>query len=162
MHVHVPLERLRGVGAEIEVGDSRIRVVQDKRPNAVNTQTMPFPGFPTDLQPMAIALAAISEGMSVVTENIFESRFRFVEEMVRMGADAETDGHHARIVGRERLDSATVWASDIRAGVGLVLAAMCADGESEVCEVHHIDRGYPAFVENVRSLGGIIRREDTE
>ena len=162
MHVHVPLERLRGVGAEIEVGENRIRVVQEGRPQSIHTQTMPFPGFPTDLQPMAIALAAVSEGMSVVTENIFESRFRFVEEMVRMGVDAETDGHHARIVGRERLDSATVWASDIRAGAGLVLAAMCADGESEVCEVHHIDRGYPAFVENVRSLGGIIRREDTE
>lgn len=162
MHVHVPLERLRGVGAEIEVGENRIRVVQEGRPQSIHTQTMPYPGFPTDLQPMAIALAAVSEGMSVVTENIFESRFRFVEEMVRMGVDAETDGHHARIVGREKLDSATVWASDIRAGAGLVLAAMCADGESEVCEVHHIDRGYPAFVENVRSLGGIIRREDTE
>ncbi|WP_333619559.1 UDP-N-acetylglucosamine 1-carboxyvinyltransferase [Dietzia sp.] len=158
MHMHVALEKLRGAGAEIEVlGPKSIHVVQEKQPLAIYTQTMPFPGFPTDLQPMAIALAAVSKGMSVVTENIFESRFRFVEEMVRMGADAETDGHHAKIVGRDRLDSATVWASDIRAGAGLVLAAMCADGESEVCEVHHIERGYPEFIENVRSLGGIIR-----
>ncbi|MBR7206962.1 hypothetical protein KB219_35395, partial [Pseudomonas aeruginosa] len=87
------------------------------------------------LQPMAIALASVSKGVSVVTENLFEARFRFVEEMVRMGVDAETDGHHAKIVGRERLDSATVWASDIRAGAGLVLAGMCADDITEVCEV---------------------------
>lgn len=158
MHLHVVLERLRSVGADVEVGHQRITVAQDRRPTAVNTQTMPFPGFPTDLQPMAIALAAISEGTSVVTENIFESRFRFVEEMTRMGADAETDGHHATVRGIERLDSATVWSSDIRAGVGLVLAGMCADGTTEVCEVHHIDRGYPDFVNNVRSLGGIIER----
>lgn len=158
MHLHVVLERLRSVGAEVEVGEQRIAVQQNRRPTAVNTQTMPFPGFPTDLQPMAIALGAVSDGTSVITENIFESRFRFVEEMIRMGADAETDGHHATVRGRERLDSATVWSSDIRAGAGLVLAAMCADGTSEVCEVHHIDRGYPDFVANVRSLGGIIER----
>ena len=110
---------------------------------------------------MAIALACVSEGVSVVTENLFEARFRFVEEMVRMGVTAETDGHHAKIVGRERLDSATVWASDIRAGAGLVLAGMCADDVTEVCEVFHIDRGYSDFVGHVRSLGGEIERVPT-
>jgi len=158
MFVHVVLEKLHAAGAEIETGADHIRVVQTNRPTARNVRTLPFPGFPTDLQPMAIALASVSEGISVVTENIFESRFRFVEEMVRMGADAETDGHHARIRGKQRLDSATVWATDIRAGAGLVLAGMCADRVTEVCNVFHIDRGYPDFVENVRGLGGVIER----
>ena len=110
---------------------------------------------------LAIALASVADRASVITENLFEARFRFVEEMVRMGVDAETDGHHAKIRGRERLDSATVWASDIRAGAGLVLAGMCGDAVTEVCEIFHIDRGYPDFLEKVRSLGGRIERVDT-
>jgi len=161
MFIHVVLENLRAVGADVETGPDHIRVRQEGRPRARDIRTLPFPGFPTDLQPMAIALASVSEGVSVVTENLFEARFRFVEEMVRMGVDAETDGHHAKIVGRERLDSATVWASDIRAGAGLVLAGMCADDVTEVCEVFHIDRGYSDFVGNVRSLGGDIERVPT-
>jgi len=161
MNIHVVLENLRAVGADVETGEDRVRVRQEGRPIARNIRTLPFPGFPTDLQPMAIALASVSDGLSVVTENLFEARFRFVEEMIRMGVDAETDGHHAKIRGRERLDSATVWASDIRAGAGLVLAGMCADEVTEVCEVFHIDRGYSDFVGNVRSLGGVIERVDT-
>lgn len=161
MFLHVVLEYLHSVGADVETGPDHIRVRQDRRPTARNVRTLPFPGFPTDLQPMAIALAAVSDGLSVVTENLFESRFRFVEEMVRMGVDAETDGHHAKIRGRDRLDSATVWASDIRAGAGLVLAGMCADDVTEVCEIFHVDRGYPDFVQNVRSLGGVIERVPT-
>jgi UDP-N-acetylglucosamine 1-carboxyvinyltransferase len=107
---------------------------------------------------MAIALASISDGMSVITENVFEARFRFVEEMVRLGADARTDGHHAVIRGIERLSSAPVWSSDIRAGAGLVLAGLVADGVTEVHDVSHIDRGYPDFVEIMRSLGAQIER----
>lgn len=161
MFIHVVLENLRAVGAEVDTGADGFRVVQEARPRGRNIRTLPFPGFPTDLQPMAIALASVSEGLSVVTENLFEARFRFVEEMVRMGVDAETDGHHAKIRGRERLDSATVWASDIRAGAGLVLAGMCGDEVTEVCEVFHIDRGYSDFVANVRALGGRIERVPT-
>lgn len=161
MYLYVVLEILRGAGAQVETGPDWVRVRQEGRPRARNVRTLPFPGFPTDLQPMAIALASVSDGFSVVTENLFEARFRFVEEMVRMGVDVETDGHHAKIRGRERLDSATVWASDIRAGAGLVLAGMCADDVTEVCEIFHIDRGYPDFVEKVRSLGGRIERVDT-
>ena len=161
MFIHVVLENLRAVGAEVETGTDWIRVRQEGRPRARDIRTLPFPGFPTDLQPMAIAVASVSNGVSVITENLFESRFRFVEEMVRMGVQAETDGHHAKIVGRERLDSATVWASDIRAGAGLVLAGMCADDVTEVCEVFHIDRGYSDFVADIRSLGGEIERVPT-
>ena len=128
------------------------------RPRSVDWVTLPYPGFATDLQPMAIALSAISEGTSMITENVFEGRFRFVEEMVRLGADARTDGHHAVVRGVRRLSSAPVWASDIRAGAGLVLAGLCADGETEVWDVAHIDRGYPLFVENLAALGGGIHR----
>ncbi|MFW0790877.1 UDP-N-acetylglucosamine 1-carboxyvinyltransferase [Gordonia sp. CPCC 205333] len=157
-HLSLVLNKLVDAGAQVDRFDDGFRVRQAQRPVAVNVSTLPFPGFPTDLQPMAIGLAAISEGMSVVTENVFEARFRFVEEMVRLGADARTDGHHAVIRGIEQLSSAPVWSSDIRAGAGLVLAGLVADGVTEVRDVEHIDRGYPNFVENLRSLGGTIER----
>lgn len=98
----------------------------------------------------------------MITENVFEARFRFVEEMIRLGADARTDGHHAVVRGVEELSSAPVWASDIRAGAGLVLAGLCADGVTEVHDVYHIDRGYPRFVENLTELGGTIERVGSE
>lgn len=157
-HLQLVLNKLRDAGAEVEVFDDGFRVRQQARPVAVNVSTLPFPGFPTDLQPMAIGMASIAEGMSVITENVFEARFRFVEEMVRLGADARTDGHHAVIRGIDRLSSAPVWCSDIRAGAGLVLAGLVADGATEVHDVEHIDRGYPHFVQNLRSLGGDIKR----
>lgn len=157
-HLHLVLQKLRGAGAEVTTDGQSFRVRQERRPRAVDFVTLPFPGFPTDLQPMAIGLAAISEGTSMITENVFEARFRFVEEMVRLGADARTDGHHAVVRGVPRLSSAPVWASDIRAGAGLVLAALCAEGTTEVWDVFHIDRGYPRFVENLQRLGGDIER----
>lgn len=109
---------------------------------------------------MAIALAAVSEGVSVLTENVFESRFRFVDEMIRLGTDATVDGHHVMIRGKRRLSSAPVWSSDIRAGAGLVLAGLCTEpGDvTEVHDVFHIDRGYPAFVETLNSLGAEVER----
>ena len=98
----------------------------------------------------------------MITENVFEARFRFVEEMIRLGADARTDGHHAVIRGIAQLSSAPVWSSDIRAGAGLVLAGLVADGVTEVHDVFHIDRGYPRFVEILQELGGLIERVDAE
>ena len=157
-HLHLPLEKLKLSGARVETYPTGFRVVQESKPTAVDYQTLPFPGFPTDLQPMAIALCVASEGMSVITENIFESRFRFVDELVRLGADASVDGHHVVIRGGRQLSSAPVWSSDIRAGVGLVLAGLIADGETEVHDVFHIDRGYEDFVGTLRSLGADIRR----
>jgi UDP-N-acetylglucosamine 1-carboxyvinyltransferase len=157
-HLDLVLEKLRTAGAETTLLENGFRVVQRKRPEAVDFVTLPYPGFATDLQPIAIALTAVATGMSMITENLFESRFRFIEEMMRLGADARTDGHHAVVRGVETLSSAPVWASDIRAGVGLVLAALCADGTTEVHDVFHIDRGYPRFVENMRSLGADITR----
>ena len=121
--------------------------------------TLPFPGFATDLLPMAIGLASVSEGASLITENIFDGRFLFVSEMGRLGADITTDGHHAVVRGRERLTGAPVRATDIRAGAGLVIAGLCADGVTEVSEIHHIDRGYPDFVADLRCLGVTVERE---
>ncbi|HVK21796.1 MAG TPA: UDP-N-acetylglucosamine 1-carboxyvinyltransferase, partial [Actinokineospora sp.] len=110
----------------------------------------------------ALAMTTIADGTTMITENLFEARFRFVEEMIRLGADARTDGHHAVVRGVERLSSAPVWASDIRAGVGLVLAGLRAEGVTEVWDVFHIDRGYPMFVENMQRLGADVRRVDAE
>jgi len=157
-HLQLVLHKLHDVGATVTQSDNGFRVVQYERPKAVNVATLPFPGFPTDLQPMAIALAAIADGTSMITENVFEARFRFVEEMIRLGADARTDGHHAVVRGIPQLSSAPVWSSDIRAGAGLVLAGLVADGETEVYDVFHIDRGYPNFVEDLQVLGAEIER----
>ncbi|MEU4803705.1 UDP-N-acetylglucosamine 1-carboxyvinyltransferase [Actinosynnema sp. NPDC023587] len=168
-HLDLVLEKLRMAGAQVTTFDGAgsdhdgalgqgFRVVQDGRPQSVDFVTLPYPGFATDLQPFAIALSSVSEGTSMITENLFEARFRFIEEMVRMSADARTDGHHAVVRGVERLSSAPVWASDIRAGAGLVLAGLCADGATEVYEIFHIERGYPGFVENLRKLGATVDR----
>jgi UDP-N-acetylglucosamine 1-carboxyvinyltransferase len=158
-HLDLVLDKLRTAGAEITVHDGNaFRIVQNERPKSVDFVTLPYPGFATDLQPFAIALCAVSDGTAMITENLFEARFRFIEEMQRLSADARTDGHHAVIRGVERLSSAPVWASDIRAGAGLVLAGLCADGVTEVWDVFHIDRGYPEFVENMNRLGANVER----
>ncbi|BBY52911.1 UDP-N-acetylglucosamine 1-carboxyvinyltransferase [Mycolicibacillus koreensis] len=157
-HLQLVLHKLSDAGATVTQTEDSFRVAQYERPKTVNVATLPFPGFPTDLQPMAIALAAIADGTSMITENVFEARFRFVEEMIRLGADARTDGHHAVVRGLPQLSSAPVWCSDIRAGAGLVLAGLVADGETEVHDVFHIDRGYPKFVENLVSLGVEVER----
>ena len=164
VYMGAPLERLVQAGADVQLDpeNESVTVTMDGRPRAVDFITMPYPGFPTDLQPMALALAAVADGHSLITENVFEARFRFVDELIRMGADARTDGHHASIRGREQLSSAPVWSTDIRAGAGLVLAGLAAEGVTEVHEVGHIDRGYPHFVEDLQKLGGQIERVTDE
>ena len=161
-HLHLPLSKLRSAGADIETYENGFRVRMNERPKSVDYQTLPFPGFPTDLQPMAIGLSAIADGTAVITENVFESRFRFVDEMLRLGVDAQVDGHHVVIRGQEKLSSTDVWSSDIRAGAGLVLSAFCADEQTTVHDVFHIDRGYPHFVENLQALGATIERGQEE
>ena len=161
-HLHLPLEKLKSAGAELETYENGFRVRMDQRPQAVDYQTLPFPGFPTDLQPMAIGISAIADGTTVLTEKVFESRVRFVDDMLRLGADAQVDGHHVVVRGKERLSSTHVWSSDIRAGAGLVLSALCADETTTVHDVFHIDRGYPNFVENLQRLGATIERTQEE
>lgn len=158
--LEVALDKVAASGATVDTTGDGFRVRMDRRPRAVDVVTLPFPGFATDLLPMAIGLASVSEGASLVTENIFDGRFMFVEELIRLGADIKTDGHHAVVRGRERLVGAPVRATDIRAGAGLVIAGLCADGVTEIADVHHIDRGYPYYVDDLRSLGVQVQRYD--
>jgi UDP-N-acetylglucosamine 1-carboxyvinyltransferase len=157
-HLTVALDKLTDAGAVVEVLPEGFRVAMHERPRCVDVVTLPFPGFPTDLQPMAVALAAVSTGTALITENVYDGRFMFVNELVRLGADIRIDGHHAVVRGRERLSSAPVVATDIRAGAGLVLAGLVSDGVTEVQDAYHVDRGYPDFVEQLRGLGAQVER----
>ena len=160
-HLSIALEKLATSGADIDVLEDGFRVRMSTRPRAVDIVTLPYPGFPTDLQPQFIALNSVAEGAALVTENLFEARFRFVQELARLGADVRTDGHHALVRGRAGLSGAPVEATDIRAGAGLVLAGLVADGETTVYGVSHIDRGYAGFVESLQGLGAhVVRDQD--
>jgi UDP-N-acetylglucosamine 1-carboxyvinyltransferase len=157
-HLDIALDKLVSAGAQVDVLDDAVRVRCHDRPRAVDVVTLPYPGFPTDLQPQFIALNSISRGAAMVTENLFEARFRFVNEMVRLGADVRTDGHHAFVRGKEALSGAPVEAADIRAGAGLVLAGLVADGVTTVYEPHHVDRGYEGFIDDLVRLGADVTR----
>jgi UDP-N-acetylglucosamine 1-carboxyvinyltransferase len=130
----------------------------DKRLDSFDVVTLPYPGFPTDLQPFAMTLAAVSDGTAMITENVFEARFMFAQELARLGADLRTDGHHAVVRGKPVLSGAPVVAHDIRAGAALVLAGLAAEGTTVVAESHHIDRGYPRFAETLQRLGVDVER----
>ncbi len=157
-YLAVALDKLVAAGAAVDRLPDGFRVRMPDRPRAVDIVTLPYPGLATDLLPMAIGLAAVADGVSLITENVFDGRFMFINEMSRLGADIRTDGHHAVVRGREALSGAPVRATDIRAGAGLVLAGLCADGVTEVSEVHHIDRGYPDFVPQLTALGARVER----
>jgi UDP-N-acetylglucosamine 1-carboxyvinyltransferase len=152
------LTKLADAGATVDAGAASVRVALEDRPSPVDFVTLPYPGFPTDLQPQMMVLLASAEGTSIATENVFESRFMFVDELIRMGADIRTEGHHAVIRGRPGMQAAQVHAPDIRAGAALVIAALAAPGESEVTGVGYIDRGYEGFEWKLAGLGGRIRR----
>ena len=158
-HLEIALDKLSTAGADITSTPDSIRVVMAGRPKSVDIVTLPYPGFATDLQPQFIALNAVPEGAAMVTENLFEARFKFVNELVRLGADIKIEGHHAIVRGKPLLSGAPVEATDIRAGASLVLAGLVADGVTSVHNVEHIDLGYPQFVADLRSLGAeVVRR----
>jgi UDP-N-acetylglucosamine 1-carboxyvinyltransferase len=158
-HMEVMLEKLTHAGAIVTSTQDGIRVQMNQRPRAIDVATLPYPGFATDLLPFIIAMNAVADGHSIVTENVFESRFMFVNELMRLGAQITVDGHHASIDGIPQLSGAPVEATDIRAGAGLVLAALVSDGETTVDGAFHIDRGYPNFAEQLVSLGASVTRE---
>ena len=158
-HMEVMLEKLAHAGAIITSTQDGIRVQMNQRPRATDVATLPYPGFATDLLPFIIAMNAIADGHSMVTENVFESRFMFVNELMRLGAQVTVDGHHASIDGIPQLSGAPVEATDIRAGAGLVLAALVSEGETTVDGAFHIDRGYPNFAKDLRALGASVTRE---
>ena len=158
-HMEVMLEKLTHAGAIVTSTQDGIRVQMNQRPRAIDVATLPYPGFATDLLPFIIGMNAIADGHSIVTENVFESRFMFVNELMRLGAQITVDGHHASIDGIPQLSGAPVEATDIRAGAGLVLAALVSEGETTVDGAFHIDRGYPNFAELLVSLGAKVSRE---
>lgn len=158
-HMEVMLEKLTAAGAIITSTQDGIRVQMNQRPKGIDVATLPYPGFATDLLPFIIGMNAVADGHSIVTENVFESRFMFVNELMRLGAQITVDGHHASIVGIPQLSGAPVEATDIRAGAGLVLAALVSEGETTIDGAFHIDRGYPNFAEQLASLGAKVVRE---
>jgi UDP-N-acetylglucosamine 1-carboxyvinyltransferase len=153
------LVKLREAGAEITTGDNWIELnMHGKRPKAVTVRTAPYPAFPTDMQAQFTALNAVAEGVSLITETVFENRFMHVQELQRMGAQIKVEGNTAICTGIERLKAAPVMATDLRASASLVLAALVADGETLVDRIYHIDRGYDHIEEKLTQLGASIRR----
>lgn len=157
-HLELVLDKLADAGAAVTVAESGFTVDVRARMRSFDVSTLPYPGFPTDLQPFAMALASVSEGTAMITENVFEARFMFAQELARLGAEVRTDGHHAIVRGVPALSGAPVLAHDIRAGAALVLAGLAAQGVTTIAESQHIDRGYPAFAETLRALGADVIR----
>jgi UDP-N-acetylglucosamine 1-carboxyvinyltransferase len=158
-HLDLFLSKLAEIGVVVQDEEDGVRVSMPGRPDAVDFVTLPYPGFPTDLQPQAMAVLAAARGTSIVTENVFESRFMFVPELNRMGADIRTEGHHAVIRGVERLSAAPVRALDIRAGAAMVIAALGAEGTTEIGDLFHVDRGYEDLEDKLLRLGARVSRE---
>ena len=158
-HMDLVLAKLADAGADVLATVDGVAISIERRPRAVDLVTLPYPGFPTDLQPQIMALLAVADGTSIVTENVFESRFMFVDELHRMGADIRTEGHHAVIRGVERLSAAPVRALDIRAGAAMVVAALAADGVTEIEDMYHVDRGYQDLEAKLTALGADVRRQ---
>ncbi|CAN5698040.1 UDP-N-acetylglucosamine 1-carboxyvinyltransferase [soil metagenome] len=154
--LELPLEKLENAGATVERGDSYVGVQMDSRPRAIDLVTLPYPGFPTDLQPPMMVLLAQADGGSILTENVFEGRFLFVDELNRMGTRIRVEGHHAVIRGVERLSGAPVRSPAIRAGAALVLGGLCAEGRTEVYDWGHIERGYEDFAGKLNALGAEV------
>ncbi|MDQ5839890.1 MAG: UDP-N-acetylglucosamine 1-carboxyvinyltransferase, partial [Chloroflexota bacterium] len=161
-HLGMALDLLTDAGCDITTTDRGFRVTANGRCSAFDVATLPYPGFPTDLQPFALTYNAVARGSAMVTENLFEARFRTVQELARLGADARVDGHHVMLHGVKRLSGAPVEASDIRSGAALVIAGLVADGITTVSRAHHIDRGYAGFDETLRRLGADVTREPDE
>jgi len=157
-HLDAVIDKLREAGATIESGADWIRVKNDKRPRAVGFRTSEYPAFPTDMQAQFMALNCIASGTAKVTETIFENRFMHVNELVRLGAKIEVDGHTAVVTGVQQLSGATVMATDLRASASLVIGGLVADGETTVERIYHLDRGYDQMEAKLRSIGADIER----
>ena len=157
-NLRMELRKLEETGCGVERGDGWMRVKGPERPRPVDFATLPFPGFHTDMQPQMVALLSIASGTSVITENLYDARFRYVGELARMGADITTEAQHAIIRGVDELSGCPVLAPDIRAGAALVIAGLRADGTTAVGDVSHIDRGYEDFDGHLAALGASIHR----
>ncbi len=161
-HLEATTSKLLEIGCEIEELDDAVRVVCSKGLRSTNVKTLPYPGFPTDMQPQITATLALAKGSSIVTESIFENRFKYVDELARMGANIKVESNTAIIEGVERYTGAQVSSPDLRAGAALVIAGLAADGITIVDDIHFIERGYERFDEKLRSLGAEIEKVEDE
>jgi len=159
-HLKPVIAKLKEAGVTIEEDVNGIRVTCDKQTKAVDVKTMPYPGFPTDMQAQFMAMLAVSEGTGLVTETVFENRFMHVDELKRMGSNIKIDGRTSVVEGVQKLTGCQVKATDLRAGAAMVLAGLVADGETQVGYIHHIDRGYDHLVAKLCGLGADIRRTE--
>ena len=161
-HMTMLLDRFSDMGLEVSpVSDrdgARLRVVAPQRLRSIDVATLPYPGIATDYKPLIITMLAVADGVGIVTENLYPGRFRYVEELQRLGADVRTSGHHAVVRGVPRLSGAPVRAHDIRAGAAMVVAGLAAEGETEITGIHHIDRGYDDLVGRLAAVGAHIER----
>ena len=161
-HLEATTAKLLEIGCEIEEFDDAVRVVASKPLRHTHVKTLPYPGYPTDMQPQIAVTLGLAEGTSIVTESIFENRFKYVGELARMGASIKVEGNTAIIDGVPKYMGAKVNAPDLRAGAALVIAGLAAEGVTEIEDIHYIDRGYEDFDGKLRSLGGQIERIDNE
>jgi UDP-N-acetylglucosamine 1-carboxyvinyltransferase len=153
------IAKLGDMGMRISPDSAGIWAMAPSRLRAADVSTLPYPGLATDYKPLLVALLATAEGVGIVTENLFSGRFRYIDELVRMGADIRTESHHAVVRGTERLSGAPVRAPDIRAGAALVIAGLRASGETVVSDARHLDRGYEHFVDKLRAVGADVEGE---
>jgi UDP-N-acetylglucosamine 1-carboxyvinyltransferase len=158
--MQVLLSRMNDMGLDITAVPGGVRIVSEGRMRAVDIQTLPYPGLATDYKPLLVTMLAVAEGSGIVTENLYPGRFRYVEELSKLGADIRTDGHHAIVRGVERLRGAAVVAPDIRAGAALVVAGLAAEGRTVISGIEHIDRGYDNLVGRLVALGALVERVD--
>lgn len=159
-HATMLVKKLGEMGMRISPDRDGLWAMGPERLRSVDVATLPYPGIATDYKPLFVALLAVAEGVGIVSENLFAGRFRYVDELVRMGADVRVEHHHAVIRGRERLSGCPVRAPDIRAGAALVVAALAAEGETIIADAHHLDRGYEDLVEKLQGLGADVERLD--
>jgi UDP-N-acetylglucosamine 1-carboxyvinyltransferase len=159
-HVEMVVMKLCEMGMRVSPTSDGLWARAPKRLTAVDIATLPHPGFATDFMPLAVALMTTAEGSAIVTENVYDGRFQFVDELSRMGADVRTEGRHAIVRGVDRLSGAPVRASDVRAGAALVLAGLVADGETVVHDGEHIERGYSDLAAHLRTLGADVENLD--
>ena len=150
--------KLEEAGVQIEIKKNLIKVIGPDRAKAVDIKTLPFPGFPTDMQPQFMALSCVAKGTSVITETVFEKRFTHIGDLIRMGANIKVEGHSAIIKGVKKLSAAPVMASDLRGGAALALAGLAAEGTTELSRIYHLDRGYMNLEKKLTSLGADIKR----
>jgi UDP-N-acetylglucosamine 1-carboxyvinyltransferase len=157
-HLRMELRKLEAAGCGIATTDDSISIQGPDRPRAVDIATLPFPGFHTDMLPQLVAFLSVAEGTSIVTENIYEGRFRYLGELNRMGSDVQPDGQHVVIRGTDALSGCEVDGCDIRAAAAMTIAGLRADGETTITDAQHVDRGYQDFVPNLAALGADISR----